>query len=233
MLEKILNTEHKENARKTLVISPHADDEVLGCGAYIDKETSTGNIVDVLIMAVGPYVAYSGKETPSEEKLEEVKLCHHKLGVRKSMVFCPAESRLDTIPQNEIVSMLDQILKEGYDTVFIPYPSRHADHQVTFNCAMASLRLKEGKQPESEVYLYEYPFVHNFDNIQGGAVYLPMTINDLNRKIANFQIYKSQVKKSPSPLNATGISTLAQMRGMEAGLRFAEKYYLQTKILWK
>lgn len=33
MLEKILNTEHKENARKTLVISPHADDEVLGCGA--------------------------------------------------------------------------------------------------------------------------------------------------------------------------------------------------------
>ena len=54
MLEKILNTEHKENARKTLVISPHADDEVLGCGAYIDRETSTGNIVDVLIMAVGP-----------------------------------------------------------------------------------------------------------------------------------------------------------------------------------
>ena len=29
MLDKVLNTEHKENARKTLVISPHADDEVL------------------------------------------------------------------------------------------------------------------------------------------------------------------------------------------------------------
>lgn len=171
MLEKILNTEHKENARKTLVISPHADDEVLGCGAYIDKETSTGNIVDVLIMAVGPYVAYSGKETPSEEKLEEVKLCHHKLGVRKSMVFCPAESRLDTIPQNEIVSILDQILKEGYDTVFIPYPSRHADHQVTFNCAMASLRLKEGKQKGRGIdhFYEEGAKINNSGNIPGEA----------------------------------------------------------------
>lgn len=223
----------EKSTRKTLVIAPHADDEVLGCFGFMDKEAKAGNIVDVIIMAVGSYESYAGVNTPPEDKIEEVKSCHAFLGVRNTLIFSDKESKLDTIPQSEIVAFFDETLKNEYDTIFIPYPSRHIDHQVTYNTALASLRLKEGKKPESEVYLYEYPFVHNFDNIEGGAVYLELSVNDINRKSNAFHKYKSQVKKKPSPLNHHGIATLCSMRGMEAGLPYAEKYYLQTKVIFK
>ena len=224
---------YEKSKKKTLVIAPHADDEVLGCFGYIDKEAKAGNIVDVIIMAVGSYESYGGTNTPAEDKIEEIKSVQAFIGVRNVTIFSDKESKLDTIPQSEIVAFFDEVLKEEYDTIFIPYPSRHIDHQVTYNTALASLRLKESKKPETEVYLYEYPFIQNFDNIQGGAVYLEMSIDDVQRKTTCFYKYKSQVKKLPSPLNQQGVSIFLAMRGIEAGLPYAEKYYLQTKIIFK
>lgn len=221
----------KEAAKKTLVISPHADDEILGCFAYIENEIQKGNIVDVIIMGVSQYSTYGGKQIKMQEKIDEIDNCHKSIGIRRSIIYSNMESVLDTIPQSQIVKFFDDILKENYDTVFIPYKSRHIDHIVTYNTALASLRLKEGKKPEKEVYLYEYPFIGNFDIVEGGAVFLPMNEQQLQRKIRTFEIYKSQLKKSPSPLNKSGITTLSRMRGMEIGEEFAEKYYLQTKIL--
>ena len=49
----------------------------------------------------------------------------------------------------------------------------------------------------------------------------------IDKKIELFELYKSQVKNSPSPLNETGIRSLAAMRGLEAGCPYAEKFYIQ------
>jgi len=225
--------EFDETKKKTLIVSPHADDEVLGCFGYIDKEVKKGNIVDVVLMAVGSYKKYNDEFIEEETKIEEVKSCHAFLGIRKTMIYSDKESQLEQLKHKDIVSFFDEILKEEYDTVFIPYPSNHIDHQITYNTVSASLRLKEGKRTESEIYIYEYPFIGHFDDIQGGAVYLEMTVQDLERKNMAFRFYKSQQKRPPSPLNYEGIATLSRMRGMEAGIRYAEKYYLQKKIIRK
>lgn len=217
--------------KKILIIAPHADDEVLGVGGYMLREVEEGSEITVVIMAIGEYIDYNGLKCNPEKKKIEVDVCHQYLGVKRTIVYTDQESKLDTIPESHIVKFLDFIIKDGFDEIFLPYPSRHVDHKVTFNAGMAALRLREGKKPEKRVFLYEYPFINGLDNIDGGCVYCSLTNEQLEDKIEAFSFYKSQIKEFPSPLNANGITTLAKMRGMEAGLHLAEKFYLQRMII--
>lgn len=212
---------------KTLIIAPHVDDEVLGCGVTMLKDDC-----DVVIMAIGNYQKYGHREhTTVFDRKQEMLEMHEYLGVKNTTVLTNLEGKLDTLPESELVSKLDAILLSNYDRIFIPYPSLHIDHQVTYRVALAAMRLREGKQQESQVLVYEYPFINTFDTTPTGCVYLPHTQDELESKIEAFAFCKSQIKESPSPLNAYGIETLARMRGMEIGTEFAEKYYLHKMIL--
>lgn len=211
---------------KNIIIAPHADDEVLGCGVFMQN-----NETDVVIMAIGEYVTYEHRSSDVDLRMDELKACHKALGVNKTTILSDLEGTLDTISESKIVGWLDAILSEGYDRVFMPYPSRHIDHRVTYNAVLASLRLRAGKQQEKEVYLYEYPFIMGADHLKGGGVFLPCSELEIMNKVQAFEMYKSQIKPSPSPLNKNGILTLAKMRGMEIGREYAEKYYLQTMIM--
>lgn len=216
---------------KILVISPHADDEVLGCGAYIMDKSKQGHQVDVVIVTVGSYINFAGNKQSREQKLEEIKKCHKFMGVSNTEIWFEQESLLDTIPERDLVKRIDDKLNEEYDQVFIPYKSNHVDHKAIYEACLASFRLKDSKRVEKEVYLYEYPFINGYDKIEGGAVYFPITDKMLKDKIKAFYFYQTQVKKAPSPLNEEGIETLSKMRGMEVGVKYAEKYYLRHKIL--
>jgi LmbE family N-acetylglucosaminyl deacetylase len=211
---------------KNLIIAPHADDEVLGCGNFMLK-----NKCDVLIMGVSSYVNFKGDYILASDKMKEIAACHKFLGVGETFIFSEKEGHLDSLPEYEIVTYLDDLLKSNYDRIFLPYPSRHIDHRVTYNAVMAALRLREGKPQEKEVYLYEYPFVQTTDALTSGGVYLPCTLLELEQKIDAFMFYVTQTKQKPSPLNPDGIKTLAKMRGMEMGFDYAEKYYLHSYIL--
>ena len=52
----------------------------------------------------------------------------------------------------------------------------------------------------------------------------------LDEKIEIFSLYKSQIKKAPSPLNPEGIRQLAMVRGTECSVKYAELFYLQKMI---
>ena len=94
---------------------------------------------------------------------------------------------------------------------------------------MASLRLRQGFMPRF-VALYEYPFILNQNiNISGGLWYHDIT-DSLDEKIEIFNVYKSQIKPAPSPLNPEGIRQLAMVRGTECSVKYAELFYLQKMI---
>ena len=81
------------------------------------------------------------------------------------------------------------------------------------------------------VALYEYPFVTDgMDLIKGGKMYHDISDNIMD-KVRLFSLYESQVKKSPSPLNSNGIKALASIRGLECGVKYAEKFYIQRMMV--
>ena len=217
-----------EKHQKTImVIAPHADDEVLGCGSYLLHQVKEGAHVVVVLGTIGGI----NERQNFEIRLAEAIQVNKRLGSEMFYLFKDKDAMLDTVPSLEITAKLDQYIEQYRpDEIFINYRSRHQDHIKMYDCAMASMRLKEGYMPKL-IALYEYPFVSDgLDIVLGGKIYHDITDN-IDEKVALFNLYASQVKDAPSPLNESGIKSLASIRGLECGMRYAEMFYVQKMIL--
>ena len=216
------------NQQKTImVIAPHADDEVLGCGGYLLHQVKESARVVVVLGTIGGI----NERQNFEMRYAEAKQVNEKLGAELFYLFKDKDAMLDTVPSLEITSMLDKYIEQYRpDEIFINYRSRHQDHIKMYDCAMASMRLKEGYMPKL-IALYEYPFVSDGLNIvRGGKIYHDISDN-IDKKVELFNLYASQVKDPPSPLNESGIKSLASLRGLECGMKYAEMFYVQKMLL--
>ncbi len=213
-----------DEKKKILVIAPHADDEVLGCGGYLLHQKDTASIL-IIIGTIG------GVDVRQDitQRMQEFKNVCFFLGAEGRCLFERKDAMLDTVPSYEIIRQLDNIVDTFRpDEIFINYKSRHQDHIKMYDCAMASLRLREGYMPKF-VALYEYSFISDgLELPKGGAAYHDIS-DVIDEKVALFYFYGSQVRQSPSPLNDVGIRKLASFRGMEIGVDYAEKYYIQKE----
>lgn len=213
--------------KKILVIAPHADDEVLGCGGYLLHRKALGDDIKIIIATIGGI----DRRQIFTERLKEFYSVCETLGVDGDYLYPNLDAILDDIPSFEITTKLDKIIDEYKpNEIFINCLSKHQDHVKLYNCAMASMRLREGYSPDM-VALYEYPFsVQSYDIPNGGKIYHDIS-DVIDDKVSLFEKYKSQVKSSPSPLNEHGIKALAAIRGLENGCEYAEMFYLQKMSL--
>ncbi|MCF6409174.1 PIG-L deacetylase family protein [Pseudalkalibacillus salsuginis] len=215
---------------RVLVIAPHADDEVLGCGGLIDKARHYDNDVKVIIGSVGD-ISFQHKNEriiESQTRKQELREALVYLGCEDHQIlFENKESAMDTIPMNQIVAKLDRIL-HGFDPtmIFIPYPSYHQDHQVLFQASMASLRPVPNRNPKL-VAMYEYPLiVWQYPKVNDvGELYLDIT-DSIDRKVDAFCKHQSQIRTSEHLISPENIKKWAAKRGMETGVGYAEKYHL-------
>lgn len=217
-----------ENHRKTImVIAPHADDEVLGCGGYLLHQVKAGARVVVVLGTIGGV----NQRQDFDMRLSEATLVNKRMGSELFYLFKNKDAMLDTVPSLEITAKLDEYIEQYRpDEIFINYRSRHQDHIKIYDCAMAAMRLKEGYMPKL-IALYEYPFVSDgLDIVRGGKIYHDITDN-IDEKVALFNLYASQVKAAPSPLNESGIKSLASIRGIECGMKYAEMFYVQKMLI--
>ncbi len=216
------------NQQKTImVIAPHADDEVLGCGGYLLHQVKTGARVVIVLGTIGG----TNEKQNFEMRHTEAKQVNERLGAEWFFLFKDMDAMLDTVPSLEITAKLDNYIEQYRpDEIFINYRSRHQDHIKMYDCAMAAMRLKEGYMPKL-IALYEYPFVSDgLDIVRGGKIYHDISDN-IDEKVALFNLYASQVKAAPSPLNEDGIKSLASIRGLECGMKYAEMFYVQKMLL--
>lgn len=219
--------------RKSLLIVPHPDDDILSFGGYIITELAKGNDVRVLVMAIGGPNSKASFNTRYEEFVNVMNF----LGVKSYDYYSEGkDGLLDTVPSSKLTSWIDyQIEQYQPDNILTCYPSTHADHIALYKAFQASMRLKEGHLP-SLVAFGEYPFIlTSLELPTGGRMYLPMTEKVFNKKCEAFKLYKTQLKSPPSPLGVDGIRILSETRGLECGYQYAEMYYVQrlTKRLFE
>ena len=124
-----------------MVIAPHADDEVLGCGGYLLHQIKQGAQVVVVLGTIGGI----NERQNFEMRLNEATQVHKRLGTEWYYLFKDKDAMLDTVPSLEITAKLDLYIEKYHpDEIFINYRSRHQDHIKMYDCAMAAMRLKEG-----------------------------------------------------------------------------------------
>lgn len=208
--------------KKILVIAPHADDEVLGLGGYLLQESRKGNSIFIIYGAIG------GEDSRQDSSTRELELMSvvESLKATYRVLFYGKDAELDTVPSRSIISAIDNVVDEYRpDEVFINCTSHHQDHKKLYECAMASMRQREGYVPKM-VALYEYPCLEPGEIIDGGRWYHGIS-DVIDAKCDLMEKYESQIRKAPSPINEEGIRSLAAIRGRECGEDYAELFYIQ------
>ncbi len=219
--------------QRILIIAPHADDEVLGCGGTIARRTAHGDRVDVVVFAVGGIKHHHlDVQASLQQRIDEFQAASDVMGVTDRIVlFEGMDMRLDTLPHVELVSKLDNLIARGYDEVYFPYASFNHDHREVFNASYSALRMNGSKKTPKLSVLYEYPLVSwNATEIRGGYMYVDVS-EFIETKIRALNAYKSQVRTFPHPCSPEAVRAFAAMRGVESGCTAAELFYLQRIVV--
>jgi len=221
---------------KILVIAPHPDDEVLGCGGTIKKYSKRGDEVYLCLVTKAYTPDWSKKFLESRKK--EIPKAGKILGIKETFFLDLPSVRLDTVPQKKLNDLIsDCVNRVKPELVFIPHGGDiNKDHRLVFEASMVAIRPKPGC-PVKKALCYEVlsgtDWSASFPKKEG--VFVPNVyidiLKNLKGKLRAMACYKTELKKYPHPRSLKAISILAEKRGLEAGLKLAEAFMLIRDIL--
>ncbi|NLX12927.1 MAG: PIG-L family deacetylase [Phycisphaerales bacterium] len=220
---------------KTLIISPHPDDEVLGCGGTIRRLVKQGGHVVVAIVTKGtPLYPAAQVRTVRAEARKAAK----RLGVAELLFMNLPVTTLHLMPEHKINRVFDRLINRQVmpDTIFLPFPGdRHEDHRQVFEAAMVALRCDGRRRAVQRVYCYETVSETHWAAPGLEPAFEPTTYADisdtLSDKLAAMQCYRSQLAAGIPARSIEAIEALARFRGSVVGLPAAEAFHL-VRELW-
>jgi LmbE family N-acetylglucosaminyl deacetylase len=219
---------------RVLVIAPHSDDDILGCGGMMKNVKKAGGEVHVVVTTIGDVNFYHKQEVVTgETREEEFHNALNSLGVDSGeILFRHSEQKLHMLPIVDIITAYDQKIRSFKPTaVFIPYPSFHQDHKTVFNASFAALRPTPNTSHVKLVAMYEYPFiVWDTNDTDGNRFHLDIT-NTLEDKVNAMKCHKSQIRESEHLISPQTIRVWAERRGIEVGVRYAEAFKALRMVL--
>ncbi len=227
-----------------LVVAPHPDDEVLGCGGLIQKIKNEGGKVYVLFMTVGDTKEYSqnGVSTLSE-RLAEIEAVAKYLAYDDYAIAFKGNKyhlRLDTIPQKEIIAQIESespVSLQAIQPTILATPfldDYSQDHLSTTRAVFSAAR---PAPPASKPFQYKvlgYECVSVADwwsRPRTINTYLPLSDEELNEKISALGLYASQIRTGYHARSLHSLKTLAYFRGLHIGQKAAEAYYSYRWVL--
>ena len=216
-----------------LIIAPHPDDEVLGCGGTIARYTKNGD--DVYLCVVTKAYTPDWPEDEMKERRDEVLRVNRILGIKKTSFLDLPTAKLDTIPQKELNSLIAQVIdKVKPQILYIPHKGDvNNDHRLVFDVAMVAIRPRPGPVIK-RVLSYETLSETEWAAPSKESAFMPNVYVDisgaLETKLKAMAEYKSELKEFPHPRSLEAISALAKIRGAAVGVEAAEAFMLVREI---
>lgn len=223
--------------KNVLVVAPHADDEVLGCGGSIAKHVRSNDTVYVAIMTNAAIGAPELFDVKTLELVRAEALASHKtLGVKKTFFYDFPAPQLEQYPQYKIANVLNSLIKEKeIDIMYIPHKGDlHLDHGVIYNASLVAARPLPG-QTVRHIYAYETLSETEWGHPTVDAVFIPRYFNVLNDndfaiKIKAMECFSSQLKVFPNTRSIKAIEHLSALRGAYVGTNNAESFDIIRSI---
>ena len=220
---------------KILVISPHPDDETLGCGGTILKHKDTGDKIYWLIITNIDMKNGWDKDI-IEKRQKEIETVAEMYGFEKTFKLDYPAAKLDTIPMQEIIESVSKVIFEiKPEIIYLPNRSDvHTDHQITFKVAYSCT--KNFRYPFiKKILMYETLSETEFTPSLPENIFIPNVFVDITKyfegKLEIFKIYKSEVMKEPLPRSLKVIEAFDKCRGSRIGKKYAEAFILLEEIL--
>lgn len=220
---------------KVIVIAPHADDEIIGCGATMAKHIMAGDEVFVIIAT---NAAFGAPELFSQEMIESVRAealkAHKYLGVKETFFLDFPAPALNAHPEYKISIKISEIFNLIKPSIlYLPHPGDiHQDHKAIYRASLVSAR-PQGNYSVKNIYCYETlsetewtpmherPFVPNHF----------VEVSDFfDIKCNAMKYFESQIKNFPHTRSLETFEALAKFRGSTVGVKCAEAFFVERQI---
>ncbi len=223
--------------KRILVIAPHADDEILGCGATMAKAVANGDEVYVLICtnaSVGAPELFSVEAVNNIR--EEAIIAHKKIGVKETFFLELPAPMLDQYPSYKITNEISPIIRKcNIDTLYIPHRGDcHKDHRVIHEAAMVACR-PLANCTVKRVYAYETLSETEWGEPIAADFFVPTKYNTFSEeefalKLEAMDCFKSQLYPFPASRSLETIESLAKYRGACVSYVRAEAFEIIREI---
>ena len=200
-----------------LVISPHIDDEVLGCGGILDKDTF------VLYCGVENRYVNGDMSISVVTRINELK----KVSKFLNFDFKLLDNKVNNFQLKDLIGEFEEVISRlKPQQIYIPYPSYNQDHRIVYEASLIATRPHDINFFVKKVLVYEQPHVFFWDkthNINSGFVpnyFIPI---DINKKIKAYELMKTQVRSFRSSEN---LKSMANLRGTQSNNEYAEAFQI-------
>ena len=202
---------------RVLVISPHVDDEVLGCSAILNRDCH----VHFCGINEDGLREDPGRRIPMQDRETELARAASFFGYSYSVNRGGLVNRYKI--EEQIESVEDVINNVQPQDIFIPFRfGYNQDHVVVYDACRVALRPHDRNHFVKRVFVYEAVHDLLWSSVPFAPVYfIPL---DVERKIQGYLCHKSQVRGMRSP---EMIRAHARVRGMAANCDCAEAFMIE------
>lgn len=173
--------------KNILVISPHPDDEAIGCGGTLRKHILGGDTVEVIFLTSGEQGGHgrSLEETVSVRE-QEAKAAALIIGINK-IEFWREQDGLLRSTQDLIAKLQKRISTWRPDLIYVTHAREdHSDHRSAFRMVRRAIKSLSSSVMKPAVLMYEvWTPIHQMDHIVDISPYIDV-------KQMAIQAYESQ-----------------------------------------
>ena len=220
--------------KKVLIIACHPDDEILGCGGFLDKYKNQYKF-KVIFLAEGSSWRYKDKvkyefninrdiASRQNSAIKALKL----FSISDVSFFNHACGQLNKVPQTILNKIIEDQIQIFRPNIIFTHSNKdlNLDHQTIVKSVLVATRPTSIKNIISEIYSFEIlsSTEWNFLNKFKPNYFVSMSKKNILNKWNALKCYKSEIQKKPHPRSLFGIETLAKYRGLQCGSNFAESY---------
>lgn len=208
--QRIIKNQNGVVMNKVLIISPHPDDEVLGCFSFLEDSI----------------VSYITTAHPlckkGENEAEMLKLAER---MKFQPIISPYKESVNILPKiafTVLITYLESLIDtQSPHTVLIPNPSYNQDHRAVYDAALTAMRHHDTNHFVKRILLYEEP--ETWDTMRKPE---PFKANyfrsiDIDAKLKAVKVYQSQLRGHRS---LDYIQAIAKVRGQQANVDYAEAF---------
>lgn len=217
---------------KLVVISPHADDEILGVGGTLLKARAMGLSIGWILCSTKTVdFGYSARDCAERNQSIDSIRKFLSIGDEDFISFDKRPACLDQVSADEFVKFLSKSIQElGASDLYIPFASDvHSDHRLVNQWAISAAKVFRASQLKK---IFQYEVISETDfNYSDKRAFRPNHFeniaNFIDQKIEIFEsVYSSEVLPPPNPRNGALIRSLANLRGSQSGFLYAEAFEL-------
>ena len=198
-----------KNKYKTLIISPHCDDEVLGCGGILNNRIDE----DVFVYYIG---IDNFHIISKQDRLLEVDNVANFLNFEYNI----GENVVNNYKKSDIINEITDIINlTKPNEIFIPNNSYNQDHKEVYDACLIALR------PHDKNYFIDNIFVYEVEQY---LTWMPNDFEpnyfeeiDIDKKIETYKLHKSQLRGMRPP---ELLEKFSYIRGLSSNLEYAESF---------